>query len=279
MRNYFKGMYFKCQSEDKTLAVIPAVHQVGRKRICSIQVITEEGSYVVAYPGKAYRRKKGKVYIGRSCFDESGMYLAVNTKGLHLKGRIAFGKLTPLKYHIMGPFHYLPFMECRHDVRSMCHSVDGTVFLNGEKYSFHVGKGYWEGDKGKVFPSAYLWTQSFLPQGSVMLAVADIPMGALTFTGIIAVVLWKGKEYRLATYLGAEIIEKEDGMVRIRQGKLELEAQLLKASEQPLRAPSKNGMGRIIHESVACKVFYRFRRDGHTLFALESSKASFEQGK
>lgn len=277
MKDSFWGWYFKCQSDSGTLAVIPAVHQAGRKRTCTIQVITEEGSWTVGYPGKAFRRKKGGIYIGRNHFDENGIYLAVNTPKLHIKGRVSFGELTPLKYHIMGPFNHLPFLECSHDVRSMYHSVNGTVFVNGEKYSFQNGDGYWEGDKGKSFPKAYLWTQSFLPEGILMLSVATIPVGAFHFTGIIAVVLWKGKEYRLATYLGAGIIEIEEGMVRIHQGKLELEAQLLEATPHPLRAPSKGRMVRTIHESVVSKVFYRFRKDGRTIFALESDKASFEQ--
>lgn len=279
MRNSFYGWYFKCQSEDKTLALIPAMHQTGRKRTCSIQVITEKESFTVAFPGKVYRKRKEAISIGRNQFHEKGIYLAVDTPKLHMKGRLHFGGLTPLKYHIMGPFAHLPFLECSHMLHSMQHQVNGTVYINGETYSFQNAKGYWEGDKGRSFPCAYLWTQSFLPEGSVMLSVADIPLGRFHFRGIIAVVYWKGKEYRLATYLGASIVEIEAGMVRIRQRKLELEVRLIEASAYPLRAPLEGSMSRIIHESVACKVFYRFRKNGHTLFALEEKRASFEQSK
>lgn len=279
MKDSFYGWYLKCQSDTKTLAVIPAVHQAGRERTCSIQVITEEGSWTVALPGKAYRRRGNSLSIGRNHFDKSGMYLAVNTPKLHVKGRLHFGELTPLKHPIMGPFAHLPFMECRHNVWSMYHPVSGTVYVNGEKYSFQKDRGYWEGDRGKSFPKSYLWTQSFLPEGMVMLSVGEIPMGCFHFTGVIAAVHWKGKEYRLATYLGARIIEIEKGLIRIKQGKLELEAQLLEAAEQSLRAPSRGRMNRIIHESVSCRVFYRFRKDGHTIFALEANQASFEQSE
>ena len=44
-REWFYGWYFKCQSGTQTLAVIPAVHQNGKKRTCSIQIITEEQSW------------------------------------------------------------------------------------------------------------------------------------------------------------------------------------------------------------------------------------------
>ena len=277
MKNAFYGWYLKCQSEDRTLALIPAVHQTGKKRTCSIQVITDTESFTVAFPGKAYRKKKGAISIGRNQFHEGGIFLAVDTPKLHMKGRLYFGELLPLRYNIMGPFAYVPFLECSHMVQSMQHTVNGTVYINGEEYSFRNGKGYWEGDKGRSFPSSYIWTQGFLSEGSVMLSVAEIPLGRFSFRGIIAVVYWKGKEYRLATYLGASIVEREEGLVRIRQRKLELEVRLIEASSKPLRAPVSGSMSRIVRESVSCKVFYRFRRDGHTLFSLETDRASFEQ--
>lgn len=45
MNQHFKGMYFKCQSDAQTLAVIPAIHEVCGKRFYSIQVITEDGAW------------------------------------------------------------------------------------------------------------------------------------------------------------------------------------------------------------------------------------------
>ena len=45
MRNYFKGMYFKCQSDTQMLAIIPSVHEVLGKKFYSIQVITEDGAW------------------------------------------------------------------------------------------------------------------------------------------------------------------------------------------------------------------------------------------
>ena len=51
-----------------------------------------------------------------------------------------------------------------------------------------------------------------------MLSVAEIPMAKMHFTGIIGVVLWKGREYRLATYLGARVVVNRNGMLRIVQG-------------------------------------------------------------
>lgn len=109
-----------------------------------------------------------------------------------------------------------------------------------------------------------------------MLAVADIPMAGIHFTGIIGVVLWRGKEYRVATYLGARAAEIENKRVRVIQGSLELEARLLKEAERPLKAPVKGDMARTIHESASCQAFYRFCVGGRTLFTFETDRASFE---
>lgn len=109
-----------------------------------------------------------------------------------------------------------------------------------------------------------------------MLAVADIPIAGFHFTGIIGVVLWQGQEYRIATYLGAKAVQIQNNTIRIAQRGLELEAQLLEASGRPLKAPAKGDMVRTIHESVACRASYRFRKEGRTLFAFETKQASFE---
>ncbi len=96
------------------------------------------------------------------------------------------------------------------------------------------------------------------------------------FTGMIGVVLWRGKEYRIATYLGARVVRIENNMVRVIQGNLELDVRLLETSGRPLKAPVKGDMVRTIRESASCLAFYRFRKGGCTLFAFETDRASFE---
>ena len=109
-----------------------------------------------------------------------------------------------------------------------------------------------------------------------MLSAADIPMAGIHFTGVICVVLWRGKEYRIATYLGARAVKIQGNMVRVAQGSLELEVWLRETAGRPLKAPEKGDMVRTIHESASCRAFYQFRKKGRTLFAFESDRASFE---
>lgn len=276
MQETFYGWYLKCQSDTGTLAVIPAIHRTKHHTTCSIQLITDNSADTVTFPGKAFCRRGQTISIGKNYFSPSGMRLSVNTPNLSIKGALQFGALTPLKYDIMGPFALIPFMECRHHVWSMRHAVRGTVSVNEKNYSFQNACGYWEGDSGRSFPKEYAWTQCLFPQGSLMLSIADIPMAGLRFTGIIGVVLWKGREYRLATYLGARAVTIKNGVLRIVQNDMRLEVRLLENNSHPLNAPVMGNMTRTIHESAACTAYYRFQKAGQTLFAFKSSRASFE---
>lgn len=260
MRKRFCGWYFKCQSEAQTLAIIPASHG----KHSSIQLIADEGSW--NFTGDT-----------TNCiFGNGDLKLSINGNGLSAVGELKFSKLTPIKYDIMGPFKYVPFMECRHSVLSMLHRVDGTVSVNGTDYVFHNGKGYIEGDRGYSFPSEYAWTQCFMDDGSLMLSVADIPFAGRHFKGIICVILWSGKEYRLATYLGAKAVKISDGEVVIRQGKYTFSARLIERQNHELKAPVDGDMLRTIHESAACRATYHFEESGRVLFEFETDKASFE---
>lgn len=275
-QGWFCGWYFKCQSDTQTLAVIPAVHQTGRKSTCSIQIITKEQSWTISLPGEKFRRKGKTIFIGKNRFGEKGIRLAMCAPGLKIKGKLEFGPLSPLKYDIMGPFSAVPFLECRHSIWSMKHAVWGTISVSGKAYDFNGAEGYWEGDRGRSFPKEYIWTQCSFPRGALMLAVADIPMAGLHFRGIIGIVLLEGREYRLATYLGAKAVRIRNGLVRVVQGRLELEAELSEWTGKLLKAPTEGEMIRTIHESVTCGAKYRFRKDGHTILDFGTDRASFE---
>lgn len=276
MRGFFWGWYLKCQSDTQTLAVIPAFHRAGKKRTCSIQIITDNNAWAVTFPADEFRWSGGNLYIGKNRFGKKGIRLSINTSNLIVKGKLGFSALSPLKYNIMGPFALVPFLECRHNVFSMQHSVRGTVYINEQRYSFQNVLGYWEGDRGRSFPQEYVWTQCCFHGGSLMLSVADIPIANFHFNGVICVVLWQGREYRLATYLGAKAVKIQEQTVRIVQRDMEFEARLIERADSPLKAPKMGDMVRFIRESAACRAFYRFRKRNHTVFAFETDKASFE---
>ena len=276
MQNGFSGWYFKCQSDKQTLAAIPAIHKNKNEESCSIQLITESGSWNAVFPASAYSKSRFLIDIDGNKFGRQGIDLNIHTPELTATGTVAFDGITPISYDIMGPFSLVPFMECRHSVVSMRHRVTGEIEINGTPYVFDNAAGYWEGDRGRSFPKEYAWTQCILPNGSLMLSVADIPVGRRSFTGVICVILIDGKEYRLATYLGAKPVRMQGGEIVVRQGDMLFRAKKLESTSQLLRAPQAGTMARIIRENASCRAYYELRYNGHTILALEAPNASFE---
>lgn len=278
MHDSFCGWYFKCQSDRKTLAVIPAVHSCGGEKSCSIQLITDDVSRNIPFSHHCFQKQRRGFHItvGDNAFGEAGIRLNLRTPDFSAVGSVRFGSFSPIRYDIMGPFCLIPFMECRHSVISMRHTVNGAICVNGIDYSFSEAVGYIEGDRGRSFPKRYAWTQCCHDGISLMLSVADIPLGGICFTGVIGVIQYGGREYRLATYLGARAVEIQNGGVVIRQGKDTLTVRLLKKRTAPLAAPVCGAMRRTIHESASCRAFYRLERNGKVLFSFETEKASFE---
>ncbi len=276
MRDYFCGWYLKCQNETQTVAVIAAYHITNGEKSCSVQVITDDASWNVTFPYNELLMDNSSVRIAGNSFSRDGFVLDLHTPEITAAGRLSFGPFSPIAYDIMGPFQYVPFMECRHSVFSMKHSVNGTLTINGVEYHFENGIGYIEGDRGSSFPSEYVWTQCCFPEGSVMLSVADIPFCGFHFTGVICAIHYQGKEYRLATYLGARAVYIHDGEVVIKQGSKTLTVKRLEKKGHPLAAPMGGSMTRTIHETAACKAYYCYQEKGKTIFEFEADNAAFE---
>ena len=88
--------------------------------------------------------------------------------------------------------------------------------------------------------------------------------------------LYRGREYRLATYRGARVERWSAGGASIRQGKYRLSVELLEGKGCPLRAPTGGTMGRTVHESLRSTVRYRFWA-GETLLLDHTDRcAGFE---
>lgn len=276
---YFEGWYLRHQSQGETVAFIPAFHIDPKGQAsASLQIITEDGPFHLDFPAHAFSAKRERflVRVGNCVFSEEGCQLDVNQEHCALSGRLSYGPLTPLSKDIMGPFRFVPLMECRHSVFSLSHRVDGEITLNGKKTVFGNGIGYMEGDRGRSFPSRYLWTQCGWEKNCLMLSVAHIPFAGGGFTGCIGVVYVNGIQRRVATYLGAKIIQIGDETAVVKQGKLTLTAKLLQGQPHALRAPASGGMTRLIRESASCRVAYRCTIGKETLLDFVSDRASFE---
>ena len=282
---FFEGWYLKHQSGKNALALIPAWHVDRRGRdSASLQVVTPGRSWTVPFSPKDFRARSDRfqVRLGGNLFTGQGVILRLRTRELELSGLLRYGPLAPPEGEMMGPFRFLPGMECRHGVLSFGHRLTGTFFLNGERLDFDGGLGYLEKDWGSSFPRDYLWTQCGWrdpEDGSVrcvMLSLARIPYAGWEFPGCIASV-WDGvREFRFATYHGARIEEWSDRGARLRQGSYCLEVRLLENRPLTLRAPHRGGMTRAIRESLCCRVRYRFWCGKVLLLDHTDEAASFE---
>lgn len=281
-RSFFEGWYFKHQSKDGSIAFIPGINitKDGTK-YSFIQVITKDKSYNINYDFKDFSISQDKltIKIKDNIFSAKGVILNIRNKNIIIKGRLVYSDITPLKSDIMGPFAYFPFMECVHGVLSLNHKVNGSLFINNKEVKFIDAKGYIEKDSGKSFPKTYLWIQCNdfkIEDTSIMVSIADIPFLGFEFKGCIAVVYYKGKEYRLATYNGVKLISYDENGLIIKRGKYRLEINIKNLSPQSLLAPNGGDMIRTIYENISCSARFKFYKDKNLIFDLESSNTSFE---
>lgn len=264
----FEGWYFGHQKNDDTIAFIPGRAASG----AFVQVISPAGSR--QFDVQELSMDCGIIRAGGCFFSRSGC--KIDLPGI--RGEIHYGKLTPLRSDIMGPFRFLP-MECRHGVISMAHTLSGSLLADGELHSFNGGNGYIEKDSGTSFPRSYLWLQcgDFPEPCSIMVSVARIPFCGLSFTGCICAIVYRGREYRLATYNGVRIHAAGAEHVCLSQGGLLLEVDMTPLhSGHPLRAPVGGKMSGTIRESSNALVSARLWDCGRPVFSLRSGHATYE---
>ncbi|WP_346868513.1 MULTISPECIES: tocopherol cyclase family protein [unclassified Clostridium] len=281
-KDFFEGWYFKHQKGEDTISFIPGINIDSKgNRSAFIQVITNRNSYNINYSFSKFivYKDKLKIKIGDSIFSSKGIEIHIKDEGLTIDGKIEYDLLTPVKYDIMGPFSFIPFMECSHGIISLYHKLNGNLIINGENISFNDGVGYIETDRGNSFPKTYLWTQcnDFKNEKiSIMAAIADIPFMGINFKGCICVVYYKGREYRLSTYNGVKILKYNCKSLMLKRGKYELQIKVTDGNPQKLLAPSSGNMCRTIHENAACSANYKFYIEDKLVFDIESDNCSFE---
>lgn len=260
MNKLFNGCYYKHQKDNNVLCII--VGNAGTDKF--IQIITNENSYNLPF------------FDGNE-FSENGIRVDINTKHITLSGEIKYENLSPIKYDIMGPFKYFP-MECKHGIISMYHNLKGKLFLNGKELDFSGGTGYTEKDSGKSFPSSYCWIQAndFIQNCSIMASIATIPFLGFHFKGCICIVYYKGKEYRLATYLGVKILLCTKDTIILQQGKYRLEIKIFSNNGCKLNAPQNGKMSRKIIEAASCCANFKFFIKENKIFDSTSYHTSFE---
>jgi len=215
-RSYFEGWYYKVfnAAETTAFAFIPgiAIDGEGHKQ-AFIQVLNgkKQTSMYHKFDFKSFISSETdfSITIGNSIFTANHMELDLDG----MSGRLDFSNLVPwpkpwYSPGIMGPYAFVPLMECYHGIVSMDHLISGKITVDGSEIDFQDGRGYTEKDWGRSFPSAYVWIQSnhfSLPGISVKASVARIPWVRNSFVGFIAGVWFQDRLIRFTTYNGSAL--------------------------------------------------------------------------
>ena len=298
-KRYFEGWYFKCISVDRkhAIAIIPgmAVNPDGLRH-SFIQVINAVSgkTWYHPFPYEQFHSPSDRfeVQIGENRFDSDGLTLAIERPEGQLQGSLTFSNLRPfpvsgLNPGIMGPFSFIPFMECYHAIVDLYHDLHGVLVLDGETLDFEGGVGYIEKDYGRSFPRTYLWLQAshfHAGDASFVFSRARIPWFGREFPGFFAYLTnFKDVQVRFATYNRSKLRQwSVDPTLGTCSGELIGPAGILSFQAKMqgggrLRAPVDGQMDREIIESITASVSVKLiDPQGRVLFDSSSTEAGME---
>lgn len=268
-KKYFEGWYYKVinADESKAFAFIPgiAMDEKGEKQ-AFIQVL--DGKNLTAeyhkFAATEFHPTPGKfeVNLANNFFSTSKINLDLPT----VTGQLSFQNQVPWSNSwyspgIMGPFSFVPFMQCYHGILSMDHTIQGTLNIKGESIDFSNGRGYMEKDWGKSFPSGYIWMQTnhFSEMGiSIKSSVAKIPWLGSSFIGFIAGVWLYDRLIEFTTYnftrLRKSFADEKKVELVYENRKHRLEIFAKREAATSLASPISGFMDGRVEESMTAKI-------------------------
>jgi hypothetical protein len=295
-RGYFEGWYFKltCAKGTETIAIIPGVSiESTGERHAFVQIMQGDGLshwFDLPWESFSFAKDRFEIRVGSCRFTDREIELDLDDGTSRVRGSIALGEpkswpVRALSPGIMGPFRFVPFMECYHGVLSLDHDVAGAIDVDGRRLDFDGGRGYTEKDWGRSFPSAWVWVQSnAFDQAGVSLtaSIARIPWLGSSFVGSIVGLLADGRLYRFATYTGARLVSLSHApgavefVLQDRRHRIEIAAS--GAVPGVLRSPVLGRMIGRVEESLAGTVRVRLteRASGRTVFEGEGRNSGIE---
>lgn len=291
-KNYFEGWYFKNTNKEEGISFIPGINIEGQNKKAFIQVITNDSSYFVNYKIDEFKYSIKPFYIkiGNNIFSKYRMHIDIedDTQNLEINGNIKYSNIQNINTNclypnIMGPFSYLPSMECNHAILSMKNRVEGSVNINNKKIKFKNGIGYIEKDWGYSFPKSYVWCQANIfkkSNTSFMLSIADIPFKFFDFTGVICVLIIDNKEYKFTTYNNTKIIknsiQKGSLDITLKKDSYNLNIKSIYNNGQKLSAPVKGKMEKDIFESISSSITVTLKKHNTVIFKDTSINCGLE---
>ncbi len=281
---YFEGWYYKFVFPGRRFAIIPGVSWAPDDPHAFVQWLDGDSgvSHYHRYPVEAFRFGKSRFWIEVADNRFSLSSLAVDIPSLKADAVILEPTGWPTSVvspGTMGPYSFVPKMECNHAVLVMDATAAGSV--DGVQYSH--GRCYVEKDWGRSFPKGWVWAQSnsFTKPGvSVTCSVARVPFRNTAFAGFLIGLLADGRLHQFTTYNGARVErvslteESVDLTVERRQRRLSLT--LHRAGGTVLAAPHDGAMTGRIMETLDAEISVSLEKSGTTLYEGVGSSAGLE---
>lgn len=290
--NYFEGWYFKNTNRENGISFIPGISIDNENKKAFIQVITNNSSYFVDYNIKDFKCDFSPfcIHIGNNSFSKEAIQIDIKDEmqNLNVHGKIRYSNskninTSSLYPNIMGPFSYIPFMECNHAILSMKSDAYGAITINDTNLNFEEGLGYIEKDWGCSFPQSYIWCEGNNFQksnASFMLSIADIPFKLFHFRGIICVLIINNQEFKFTTYNHTNLIKYElnnnslNVILKKRDYSLTVESSANIVNK--LSSPVKGKMEKDIFESISAFINVTLKKENTVIFSDKSLNCGLE---
>lgn len=291
-KNYFEGWYFKNTNNKNGISFISGINVNEQEKKAFIQIITPSSSYFVNYNIDDFKFNFKPFYIknGDNFFLKNEINIDIKDKAQNLAvfGKIKYSNSKNistnfLNSNIMGPFSYIPFMECNHAILGMKSRADGKININNNEIRFDNGIGYIEKDWGCSFPKSYIWCQgnNFKNlNASFMISIADVPFKSFNFKGIICDLIIDNNEFKFTTYNNAKLlkynIDNNSLDILLKKGHYDLN---IKSQYNPglkLFAPIKGKMKKNIFESISSSILVTLKKNNIIIFSDTSTNCGLE---
>lgn len=292
-RNFFEGWYYKIEDRngENVFALIPGIVKGSSKNSHSFIQFLQKNStaYYFPYASSAFAASDNPfaVSIDKNIFTLNHIHISIE-KDIRLTGHIDIDNMhrwprSVFAPGVMGPFSYIPFMQCNHGIVSMHHNISGYIEIGSNRINMDGGRGYIEKDWGSAFPSSWIWMQCNRftePDTSLFVSIAHIPVGEFAFEGLIAVLLYKGKFIRFATYYHSSYSMESVGknhariVLKNRQYSLLIDAHKGKGADLP--APKPGQMSSHVNESINGNMSIVLKSGNNTILQTEGYNAGIE---
>ena len=289
-KNYFEGWYFKISDFDRdlSLAIIVGISITDyENQHCFIQHFdgVSQVTNFYEFPLSSFKYERDRFWVKIEDNEFSNNLIKVSLPdlklNLHLENQ-AFYPSTLLFPGILGPFAYIPFIECKHGLVCLNGNAKGRLNLRGKPIPQVSSKVYIEKDWGTSFPKDYIWLQCNefdKSDVSFQFAIAKVGWMGLKIEVFVCTLLIEGKIETFATWNLAKVhhidFEVNTVMLAVGKGKKQIRIKASYEHTSSLISPINGQMKGKVEESITGRMNLELFRDKE-IFKLVGRNAGIE---